>query len=463
MLLTNYALECLETGRLITRMDARVKGDLNVACKALQADFLAGTQHGRVKPDWLSSLYNLGSLLQYQCGEHARAEHLCRHILSICTTLAEDPEWAAAMVQPWINCARLAAAEGQTRRSLEILQGVSRFAEGKDDLRIGDFRLHVSISANLFASVRDLPIVCRNVYLTDSARAYFLGADYQGLLAFLESLQAEPFYNGNQGNAYAFLEIKARALLALERYEEAMGTLTDLAARIKSARQRVYPAIYALIADACRHCNAMGDAEQLLSFANKLVHQVVSRSGSASITSCHHLYLIVLSQLRAGDQEGAFSNARELLKTARALHDEVLQMKALMIILAIGIATGPTEQVGLYAGELERAASASQYRIEKALAYVCLAELAECGEPALRKLLPKSEASFSRGLALLRTMGAVHLQAFTKRLLQTYPAALRQRSADNVECSSETLEQTYALLANYVPPQCAVQRFAQGA
>jgi hypothetical protein len=60
-------------------------------------------------------------------------------------------------------------------------------------------------------------------------------------------------------------------------------------------------------------------------------------------------------------------------------------------------------------------------------------------------------------------MGAVHLQAFTKRLLQTYPAALRQRSADNVECSSETLEQTYALLANYVPPQCAVQRFAQGA
>jgi hypothetical protein len=450
MFVVDRTLLPLEAGRLITRMEDKVKRSLAVACENLRRQFLEKTAQQPLDTE-LVFFYNLGSLLQYHYGEFDRAELLCEHIIEVCQTLAFHgiPSlWLGASVQPYINSARVAAARGQAGRSLEILKRVKLFVEQEKDLEIGHHRLSTAFVPELERGEENMVLVGRNVYLTDSLRALLIAEEYKGLLDFLAAVERDPFYTQNPQNRGTFLEGKARAHLGLAQYGEALGDLREFAQLMRSDSSRIYPAIYTLSAEVYWRCDQPAEAKKVLAFAEKLIERYLATPNvrrTAVIAS--HAYLIGLAYFRMRDFAGAARNGRLVLDLATEAGDEVLTMKALMLLLQTG--GGSEEQISRWRARLAEAAAGTHYRLEKALSYLCLASLTGGASSSAER-----ETLLSRSLALLGTIATAYAQNCRQELLGFLPRPSGARSQGTMvpsDWTSPAVDECYTVLINYVP------------
>jgi hypothetical protein len=75
----------------------------------------------------ITAPFNRAALDQLRLGNVARAELLCRRAIAICRQMVDRgyPDWwAVAMVEPWVNLARLASIRGDTDRALQVFAQV---------------------------------------------------------------------------------------------------------------------------------------------------------------------------------------------------------------------------------------------------------------------------------------------------------------------------------------------------
>jgi tetratricopeptide (TPR) repeat protein len=459
----------LEAGRLITRMEDKVKRSLVGACQKLGNEFRDKISSGIVDTEFVF-FYNMGSLLQYHYGEFDRGEQVCGHIMAMCQSLASGPkafDWLGAMLQPYINCGRIAAARGDLDRSLDIFRRVKLFVDEKEDLRIGDYRMSIDNVCALTSGPENMVLVGRNVYMVDSARAFLFANDFHGLLQFLGSLEGDSFYCENAGNRATFLEAKARAFVGLQRYGDALHVLKEFSQFMQNDRSRIYPAIYTLSADIYWRCGQVPEAAKILLFAEKLIGRALdAASGSRNIVLAYHLYLIAVSHLLLNDDDGAIRTGSSALRIATEAGDETLVIKSLMLLLKSGLryALKP-EQIVFWRNELVSGAEATYYRLEKSLAYVFLSRMNENQACDPQGLTLACRDQLSRGLGMLNTLQSVYAKGLHKELDEYLGSSngsqihaskgegevfVRPR-----ECVSDIIDQTYSMLIGYAPQDCA--------
>jgi tetratricopeptide (TPR) repeat protein len=380
MLLSQELLLDLEASRLLTRLDGKPKSDLQEGSEKLLAEIEAAcAPTGNCSPVNIVGFHNLGALFLFYAGEFERAEEVCRHAIGLCQMLAEEDtfaRWAAHMLQPYLNLGRIAAATAKRDESLAIFREVFQFVQRQNDLVMEGYRIPACRFDELLGEDSTLGLVGAGVYVGDSIRAFLSAEDFEGLLLFAETAQEDPLFS-RDSFPYTLMEAKARALLELQRPQDALNTLVTFVQRMSRDTVR-YGAIYTLIADIYRRSGIARDANKMLEMAETYMRAVWTKSGF-----CPELlrttHLIALQHLLLGQLDRAALNAQLALETARNLGDEAGRLKTLVVLLNSLSPTQSASGTGAenfeaLCEELELLTRQTGYRYEKALGYVQLAD-----------------------------------------------------------------------------------------
>ncbi|HMG35494.1 MAG TPA: hypothetical protein VKM94_16265 [Blastocatellia bacterium] len=371
----------LESGRLIARMESKVKGDLAEKSSELLSDFFAFRNASSVDDQYqLITFYNLASLYQFAYGEFDRAEDLCKHASRICLALAERESsagWTVQAIQPYINIGRIAATRGDLQKAISIFREVFSFINKEEDLMLGDRRVSASMVDRLVHASPTLPRLCRSVYLMDSIRALLISRDHDGLLSFLDLIESYDEYNRESAFQLPIIEARARALLGLGDHRGALALLNQFMARVVQEKAR-YPgiALHALIAGVYSEMDAPSLAKKVLASARKHVEKLTNCCPEMFQT----VYLISLSEFICGERNSALATAHIALESARQLNDQVGELKAAVLLLGIDSARDSAgDSTEEFAGfdavynRLQSLAPCTFYRLERAVAYARLA------------------------------------------------------------------------------------------
>jgi len=363
----------LENARLLTRLDAKPKGNLTAACEKLKAEIGHSTNWlNPNNPTDVTSAFNLCALLQFHCGELDRAEAVCHRAIKNCQTLADyepHPRWAAQMIQPYINLGRIAATRGYASASLQVFTDVFRLFHEGCDLFIDGFLLSASMLDELEREEPTIRLVSRNVYVLDSLRALLLANDYEALMEFADRASQQV-----PDQQLALMEARVRALTGMAKYADAL-TLAKQLFRQMANEQVVSPVLYALIADIYRRCAMPGDAKKLLDHAKHNLEKLASKVANKTAV-VHSWYRIGLMQYLIDDLENAYAVAKIALEMAEQLTDEASVIKALILLLKVGVRIEGGEPERWFS-KLAAASDASHYRVENAVACQQLAESAD--------------------------------------------------------------------------------------
>jgi tetratricopeptide (TPR) repeat protein len=183
-----------EKGRLYTMPDPKPKPDLVALCRDILSEMNvilqgAGTD---LRSDFLfklTALYNRAALAHYQLGNYQRAEKLCHKAIAMCGEVepAGAKAWFLAVLQPYVNIARLAMAEGNWMRALKLLEGVRRFTEYGTPLQVSQNILPSCSDFCTEDECREIANFGRTVFITDSLRALLLADQYCHLDEFTET------------------------------------------------------------------------------------------------------------------------------------------------------------------------------------------------------------------------------------------------------------------------------------
>jgi tetratricopeptide (TPR) repeat protein len=334
MFLSQELLLDLENQRLLTRLDGKPKSSLVPASEKLVAEIVSSRgPNGCCSPVTFVGFHNLGALFLFHAGEFGRAEEVCRHAIDVCFRLAEEgsfARWATHMIQPYLNLGRIAAARGRHEESIAIFRDVFRFVQRQNDLVLNGYRISSSRLDEITAEDPTIGMVGIGVYLADSVRAYLIAEDYEGLLLFAETLEADTVYS-RDSFPYTIMEAKARALLGLNEIKEALNILVKFVQRMSRDTVR-YASIYTLIAEIYRRADMMRDAEKMLGVSEAYMQALKTKSGSCA-ELLRTTFLIAVQQSLLGNADRAALHARLALATARDLDDEAGQIKALILLL----------------------------------------------------------------------------------------------------------------------------------
>ena len=334
MFLSQELLLDQENQRLLTRLDGKPKSSLVPASEKLVAEIVSSRgPNGCCSPVTFVGFHNLGALFLFHAGEFGRAEEVCRHAIDVCFRLAEEgsfARWATHMIQPYLNLGRIAAARGRHEESIAIFRDVFRFVQRQNDLVLNGYRISSSRLDEITAEDPTIGMVGIGVYLADSVRAYLIAEDYEGLLLFAETLEADTVYS-RDSFPYTIMEAKARALLGLNEIKEALNILVKFVQRMSRDTVR-YASIYTLIAEIYRRADMMRDAEKMLGVSEAYMQALKTKSGSCA-ELLRTTFLIAVQQSLLGNADRAALHARLALATARDLDDEAGQIKALILLL----------------------------------------------------------------------------------------------------------------------------------
>jgi len=368
----------LEATCLLSAVESKPRRPLLEVAQELLADFrplysgeqpIEGPDGG---PSNLIYFYNMGSLVQYHCGELQRAEDVCHRGIASCRHMLEmgrSTYWAAEMLQPYINIGRIEAARGNTTASLKTFESVYRYVLEGVDLVIDAYTLPAHLVPDLLKREPNLRELGKTVYLTDSIRAYLFAEDHMGLSAFLDRLVELPQY-ADIFYRRKILEAQTRSLFALNRSREALETLAGFL-RMQTGERWKDVALYCIVSYIYSACGRGDEARKVLALIERYTNFVITLP-SHSAASAHLIYYAGLTAYQAGVYQLAAQYAHSALKISREMGHEVGVLKALCLLLR----TARQNPVAATAGtpdefydELYGIAHNTFYRLEKALAY----------------------------------------------------------------------------------------------
>jgi len=378
MVVDDTLLLDLESTCLLSAIEGKPRRPLLKVAEELLTDFrpIHSGEQPIEEPDGTPSnliyFYNMGSLVQYHCGELQRAEDVCRHAIAFCRHMAEmnrSAYWSGEMLQPYINIGRIEAARGNTVASLKIFDSLYRYVIEGDDLVIDGQTLPARIVPELIKRETKLMDLATTVYLTDSIRAYLFAEDYASLSAFLDRLADSPRYADSFFERRT-LEARIRSLFALNKSREALETLAGFLRTQTGERWRDV-ALYCLVSYIYTACGKPNEADKVLVLIERCINFII-KLPSHSAATAHLIYYAGLTAYQAGNYELAAQFTHSALIINRDLGHEVGELKALCLLLRIGRQNPDSDTAGTPEEryrDLYAIAHNTFYRLEKALAY----------------------------------------------------------------------------------------------
>lgn len=326
-----------EKSKLFTMPDSKPKPDLLASCGEVEAELrsvLAET-NANLPADGvlhkLIALYNRTALLQYHLGDYDRAGQVCHKAISLCAEceLSESKTWFLAILQPYVNIARIATARGDWSQALKILESVRLFTEYGEPLRLGNRMLRPCAEVCTPSERLEISNFGRTVFVADSLRALLLADRYAELSTFAETwLQSE--IGSNPEFWMMLTEARARALLALGWRENALALLREMISRMKSTA-RIYPAIYCLVAEVYAGDGKQDEAKEVILRVDQAYARPLAESSKHS-AAFNFLCALALAEAGHGLYERASANARAAIGLAERLADEGGKLKAMTLL-----------------------------------------------------------------------------------------------------------------------------------
>jgi len=363
---------------MVTKMEDRIKVDLATMSKMIldelrlcRPDSLSST------PDTIKRIgtqFNQGSLLQYHYGEIEKAEILCRGEIELFAQLSSHPTHKALclayMVQPYINLARIYGQKGEVRESLSIFEDIYRFGLQQKDLYIFGHHLSVTDAPAMFVAAPGYQrgmLACRVI---DATRVLQTIDDYPALLALVETNAGLPEYNDMFFKQFLG-EVRTRALLNLGQYALAAEALEECCRQMRSnAPDRIV--IQSLLSQIYRQWGRDDLARVTL---NKLEEHLArgEKFGGKLPILRQIAYRLALERYAMGDESKALATAEKAFKLSQEWNDQSGSVKSAILLLRL--CTNGTQ--GTYAPamqrqwfeELQRLASATLFRLERACGY----------------------------------------------------------------------------------------------
>jgi tetratricopeptide (TPR) repeat protein len=326
-----------EKGKLFTMPDPKPKPNLLACCREVEAELSSVFAQPNTKVSGddvlhkLIAMYNRTALLQYHFGNYDHAEQLCHKAISLCAEceLSESKVWFQAILQPYVNIARIATAKGNWSRALEILDSVRLFTEYGLPLHLGNRVLRPCSEVCLPAECLEIKNFGRTVFIVDGLRALLMADRYPELSTFAETwLQSE--FGSNPEFWMMLTEARARALLAMGWRDNALALVREMIARMKSTG-RIYPAVYCLVAEVYAGEGKQEEAIKVILRADEAYARPLAQSDKHS-AAFNFLCVLALAQMTYGLYEKASVNARAAISLAERLEDEGGKLKAMTFL-----------------------------------------------------------------------------------------------------------------------------------
>lgn len=368
---TRCDLTRLERTNMVTKMEDRIKIDL-VSLSNLILDHLRLCDRDALPdaPEMIGRLavqFNQGALLQYQYGEIERAEVLCRGQIELFARLSSfSPHKAlcwANMVAPYINLARIYGQKGELRESLSIFEDIYRFATREQDLSIFTHCISVDDAPAVAEAGPGLQKVMLSCRVVEAARVLQTVEDYTALLEVVETNASLPQFQDAFFKQY-LLEIRSRALLHLGRHELALKTF-DECCNLMPLNTTDRVVAHLLLSQIYREWGREDSAAAIL---NKLEEHLASleKFGTRLPILRQIAYRLALERHAIGDNSGAIEPALRSFKWCGELNDQPGSIKSAILLLRV-CSNGTRNEY--WHNELQRLASTTLFRLERACAY----------------------------------------------------------------------------------------------
>jgi tetratricopeptide (TPR) repeat protein len=463
----------LERSNMVTKMEDRIKiGLVEMSQVILENLRLCDSVSLPHTPDTMNRLavqFNQGALLQYQCGEIEKAETLCHAAIKLFARLASETEHRALclakMVAPYINFARIHGQKGEVAESLNIFEDMYRFGLQQQDLSMFGHRIPVADGPAIFEVepyCQKLMLSCR---VLEEARVYQVVEDYPGLLALAERNESLPEFQDAFYRQY-LLELRSRALVHMGRYEMAMEALQKCLSQMPAnSIDRVVA--HLLLSQLYRE---WGRDESARTTLDKLEgHLAALEKFSQRLPVLRQVaYRLALERYAMGDASKALEPAEKSFKICSELSDQPGSMKSAMLLLRVctDAAGGPypAEMQRCWYDELQRLASESHFRLERACAYWELGLSADLMEPDGASGRETACEFLQNSYNLYHSVPFVDSRQSCEAVKRSLESRGREfpargaRAGETVALSNPSIDSVYDLLMEYVPEAVVATR-----
>jgi tetratricopeptide (TPR) repeat protein len=440
----------LERTNMVTKMEDRVKVDL-VAMSKLILDHLrlcdpASLPH---TPEMLSRLavqFNQGALLQYQYGEIERAETLCHGQIELFARLSSRSRnralCLANMVAPYINLARIYGQKGEVTQSLRIFEEVYRFSLQQQDLSIFGHRILVADAPAMFdrsSGLRKVMLSCRVI---EVARVLQTVEDYPALIALVEANRDLPEFQDSFFKQY-LLEIRTRALLAMEQYQLALDALETCCSQMPlntTDRIVVHSLLSQIYREWGRHDLAAETVEKLES------HLAGVEKFSRKLPILRQVaYRLALERHALGDDVKALAAAEKAFQWCSEWNDQPGSIKSAILLLRIC-------RERRWYGELQKLAATTCFRLDRACAFWELglaSELAQSENESIQML--ENSYNLYRSIPFVESRQSCEAvkRSLDGRRNGSAPHSLHENAM--VKIDNASIDSVYHGLMEYVP------------
>jgi tetratricopeptide (TPR) repeat protein len=457
----------LEKTNMVTKMEDRIKVDLVAVSKQilghLQRCDPTSLPETAEMLNRVAVQFNQGALLQYQYGEVARAEILCRGAIELFSQLSSyspnRPLCLANMVAPYINLTRIRGQKGEVGESLSIFEDIYRFSLQQRDLSICGHRLMASDGPAMFAVAASLRRVMLSCRVIESARILQTVEDYPALLRLVKANEALPEFQDTFFKQY-MLEVKSRALLGMGQYEMATEMLAECCRQMPlNAIDRI--GIYTLLSQIYRESERDDLASTTLSKLEGYL-ACLERVRRKFPTLRQIAYRVALERHALGDDSRALASAENAFKWCSEWNDEPGTIKSAILLLRICTAKSssgtysPTTQRRWF-DELQQLASTTFFRLECACAYWELGLSAHLVGPDDQTTLESACVFLQNSYTLYRSLPFLDTTRSCEVVKRSLDCRVRAYPRDSalanrgVWGNSPSIESTFDTLMTYVP------------
>jgi tetratricopeptide (TPR) repeat protein len=312
-------------------------------------------------------VYNVSALVQYHYGDSQRAESLCKKAIEICARWPgfRSTRWLSKAMQPYINLARLAAAQGRLSESVDISQDLYDYFESGAVSPSRTRIVEINLRQGYRPSSTEVRDIYRGYFVADVAKAYLDAREHSALFEFARSLFHSGWMSERQDLQCVILEATAKASLFDAEYGTALKTLGMIVAG------RIAPIVATLSAQAKFNQGDQSAAiQQLRSTAADYrqwclrARYTINARGAWRV-----LWSICMAQLQLTDFRDAATTARALDTLALCGNDEVAIIRSKAIRLLSSILAGSGGPIdGCSTLELSNLAQ-THHRVDKILVH----------------------------------------------------------------------------------------------